>query len=1140
MATPVRAGPHHAGLADPPGRRGGPGHVRGPLLAWPSSTPGRTAPPAPANTPGPRVRPPEGAPGPARPGPGRWRRHHLPRRVLRMDWAVPVVRPIGELGPLGLILPTAPPGELPGETGGRTRYPTGVADWGATAPASALAGPRAGPRRPAPAPLWAVDHLFWPRPILECLTALAVAAAATERAAIGTCVLQLPSASPRPWPSRPRRLQLLSRRAGSSSVSASAATAASTRRPGSTSPRRGRRLDAGLADAARAWATAGDPSDAVPPDARRPAGPGLDRRVEPGRPAPGRAPRATDGSRCSSPPSAYATDLASCAPRPSRGGRRPRRRDRRGRRRGLGRRPGPDGRPSRGCDWLSDALRPPAEGLRAPPGGRLGPRTAPSSWPRTGRPAPRTWRSWSPTTDPLDQFAALAEAELGPAGPAPPRRRERGPDAAWRCPMTQRPGRRSSGPAMTDMSRRDLTPEADGPPGGPRGAGRRRGRARPSSRLVVVGNALGRPPVRPGLHPGPVLAAQGRASATCRWSTSTTPAPAAPRPCTSGPLAARAADGPVLVVGVEKMWTGDRAATLAGSRTGCRPTTGPTCTPASGPRATRRAASSWASTTAWAEQFMAERGATHRADRRGGRQGPAQRRAATRWPRCQQAVTLDEVLASPQVAGVLTRLMCSSFTDGAAAVVLGRSGGRAPAGGAPYHRLDGPLGQRRVDYHDRLAETARGRLGGVRLRPGGLRHGRAARRHQRRGALRPGVARALRPRRGRARPPSAGAHRHRRDRAHRQPERRPGRPGPPARGHRHRPGGRAGRPSCAAGPAGRQVRGRPAGPGRQHRRGASRATPASSASTPSAAGELTRERRASRSRGCGIAVPDKVVTNDDLSATLDTSDAWITERTGIRERRVGGTTSELATEAGRQALERAGLDPARHRRAACWPPPPPTPWCPAPSATVQDRLGHRRRAPSTSTPPARASSTGWWSAAGLVAAGPGRVLLIGADTLSRITDWDDRTMAVLVGDGAGAVVIEPVDGPGRPAELEPRRRRLAPPPAHVRPRRLPVHGRQGDLPQGRPGRRRVGRAGAGRRRHDRRRRRPARAPPGQPAHHPGGLPAARHPRGADGGGHRPLRQHLVGLDPPRPRRRAGARAGRTPATACCSPASAAG
>ena len=66
--------------------------------------------------------------------------------------------------------------------------------------------------------------------------------------------------------------------------------------------------------------------------------------------------------------------------------------------------------------------------------------------------------------------------------------------------------------------------------------------------------------------------------------------------------------------------------------------------------------------------------------------------------------------------------------------------------------------------------------------------------------------------------------------------------------------------------------------------------------------------------GWGIAVPDKVVTNDDLSVTMDTNDAWIRERTGIRERRIGGTTSQLAIEAGLAALERPDGDPTRSTR----------------------------------------------------------------------------------------------------------------------------------------------------------------------------------------------------------------------------------
>jgi len=161
--------------------------------------------------------------------------------------------------------------------------------------------------------------------------------------------------------------------------------------------------------------------------------------------------------------------------------------------------------------------------------------------------------------------------------------------------------------------------------------------------------------------------------------------------------------------------------------------------------------------------------------------------------------------------------------------------------------------------------------------------------------------------------------------------------------------------------------------------------------------------------GWGIGVPDKVVTNDDLSARLDTSDAWISERTGIRERRIGGTTSELAIEAGRRALDVAGLEPGDIDMVVLATTTPDA-LVPGTSATVQDALGIRGGAVDVN-----AACSGFLyglvSGAGLVAVGAERVLLIGSDTLSRITDWDDRTMAVLVGDGAGAVVLEASAGP---------------------------------------------------------------------------------------------------------------------------------
>ena len=163
--------------------------------------------------------------------------------------------------------------------------------------------------------------------------------------------------------------------------------------------------------------------------------------------------------------------------------------------------------------------------------------------------------------------------------------------------------------------------------------------------------------------------------------------------------------------------------------------------------------------------------------------------------------------------------------------------------------------------------------------------------------------------------------------------------------------------------------------------------------------------------GWGIALPDKVVTNQDLSARLDTSDAWIAERTGIRERRIGGTTSELAIAAGAQALARAGrsgddVDVVVLATTT------PDALVPGTSATVQEALGVRGGAFDVN-----AACSGFVYALvvahGLVLAGARRVLVIGSETLSQITDWDERGVAVLVGDGAGAVLLEATDGPGQ-------------------------------------------------------------------------------------------------------------------------------
>jgi 3-oxoacyl-[acyl-carrier-protein] synthase-3 len=157
-----------------------------------------------------------------------------------------------------------------------------------------------------------------------------------------------------------------------------------------------------------------------------------------------------------------------------------------------------------------------------------------------------------------------------------------------------------------------------------------------------------------------------------------------------------------------------------------------------------------------------------------------------------------------------------------------------------------------------------------------------------------------------------------------------------------------------------------------------------------------------RVTGWGTELPDKTVTNADLEARLDTSDAWIVERTGIRERRVGGTTAGLAVEAGRAALDRAGTDDV-DLVLLCTTTPDQA--MPASASTVQDALGLRCGAFDLNAA-CSGFVYGLVAADGFLSTGMQRVLLIGAETMSRITDWDDRGTAILFGDGAGAVVLE--------------------------------------------------------------------------------------------------------------------------------------
>jgi 3-oxoacyl-[acyl-carrier-protein] synthase-3 len=162
--------------------------------------------------------------------------------------------------------------------------------------------------------------------------------------------------------------------------------------------------------------------------------------------------------------------------------------------------------------------------------------------------------------------------------------------------------------------------------------------------------------------------------------------------------------------------------------------------------------------------------------------------------------------------------------------------------------------------------------------------------------------------------------------------------------------------------------------------------------------------------GWGTAVPPKILTNKDLEQMVDTSDDWIVERTGIRQRHVGGTTVGLSIESGRAALDMSGVDPADIDGVVLATTTPDTQWGNA--AAVQNELGLRCGAFDVNAA-CSGFVYGLVTAHGMIAMGARKLLLIGTDSLSRIVDWEDRNTAVLFGDGSGAVVLEAVEGPGQ-------------------------------------------------------------------------------------------------------------------------------
>lgn len=186
----------------------------------------------------------------------------------------------------------------------------------------------------------------------------------------------------------------------------------------------------------------------------------------------------------------------------------------------------------------------------------------------------------------------------------------------------------------------------------------------------------------------------------------------------------------------------------------------------------------------------------------------------------------------------------------------------------------------------------------------------------------------------------------------------------------------------------------------------------------------------------GTYVPPRVLTNHDLEKMVETSDQWILERTGIRERHIAApdmATSDMAVEAARRALEMRGID-AGEIDAILLCTVTPDHFFPSTACLVQDRLGAKRAWGFDLIAACSSFVYGLTTAAHLVGAGSHKkVLVIGADTMSRIIDYTDRTTCILFGDGAGAMLIERaedgepgfighnniVDGSGGPALIMP-------------------------------------------------------------------------------------------------------------------------
>ncbi|MGF6172100.1 beta-ketoacyl-ACP synthase III [Ensifer sp. 4252] len=172
-------------------------------------------------------------------------------------------------------------------------------------------------------------------------------------------------------------------------------------------------------------------------------------------------------------------------------------------------------------------------------------------------------------------------------------------------------------------------------------------------------------------------------------------------------------------------------------------------------------------------------------------------------------------------------------------------------------------------------------------------------------------------------------------------------------------------------------------------------------------------------RGFGAALPKRVVTNQELESKVDTSDEWIVQRTGIRQRYIAGegeTTASLGEAAARAALDNAGLTAADLDLIILATSTPDNTF-PATAVNIQNRLGMHHGAAFDLQAVCSGFIYAVTTADAYIRGGLAkRVLVIGAETFSRILDWSDRTTCVLFGDGAGAIILEVQEGEGTIAD----------------------------------------------------------------------------------------------------------------------------